>query len=137
MTSKKTPSLLIVDPDRTFAQMIIDKLTKDGWVVRHVKTIKEAERALLRKASDLLLVDPAQEEGEEAHVHKRVNKLATHTQGMMVLTKEFSRAMVAALQTPEARVLIKKGDQTVHRLTKRLKTLLESTSYGSTKNNTR
>lgn len=121
MPPKKKPSLLIVDPDTHLADILAKRFSKDGWTVRVAKTIDQAEKMLIRKSSDVLLVDPSKELQTEEVLLKLVDKAATGARSLVFHTSNLTRNSIALWNKIGGKEIVKKGEYSLAEFVKRIK----------------
>lgn len=121
MPARKKPSLLIVDPDVHLAEILAARFTKEGWTVRTAKHIDQAEKMLGRKASEVLLVDPSQEEELEERLVKLVDRSADAARKVILHTVDFSRKVTALWKRVHGDMMIRKGEQSLSEFVKKVK----------------
>jgi DNA-binding NtrC family response regulator len=126
MPPKKKPSLLIVDPDTHLADILSKRFEKDGWTVRSVKNVDQAEKLLGRKPSDVVLIDPVKELQPEEVLVKLVDKTAEGTRTLILHTADLTRKTVGVWKRVSRSAMFRKGEHSVTEIVKRIKKVVSS-----------
>ena len=118
---KKKPSILIVDPDTHLADILLSRFQLEGWTARVAKTIEQAQKMLARKASDLILLDPAHESESETRALELLDKTADQARKLIVHTGALTRGAQVAWKKSPALAVIRKGEHSVSDFVKKIK----------------
>ena len=121
MPPKKKPSILIVDPDVRFADILMKRFQVEGWSARVAKNIDQAKKMLARKSSDLFIVDPAQ----EAEAEKELTELMDHSKdqikAFVIHTAAISMNAQRMWKQSQASAIVRKGEHSLSDFVKKIK----------------
>ncbi len=118
---KKKPSILIIDPDTHLADILHARFQLEGWTTRVAKSIEQAKKMLVRKTSDLVLLDPAHESESQTRALELIDDTADRARKLIVYTGALTRGAQTLWKQSPASAVIRKGEHSVSDFVKKIK----------------
>ena len=118
---KKKPSILIVDPDTHFAEILMKRFQVEGWSARVAKNIEQAKKMLARKSTDLFLVDPEQEVAAEKELSEIMQHSKDQVKSVVIHTMALSQNAQRLWKQSSTSAILRKGEHSLSDFVKKIK----------------